>query len=531
MSTIERVEVTVPVTWKRETRSGVASRKIGGTAAVFGQTADRLGFAERIERGAFAETIRHHDPFLVYSHNDDAILARKSAGTLTLSEGLNGLNFEAEIVNTTVGNDVLELVRTGHLTECSFAMSDVEDDWVNGERVITRVGQLHEITVCPLGAYSQTSVEGRSSTAARSVERFLGVRTQVRDRSVYGEGSKFSYYRDVSTVELARIEREARVTSMPNRNPGDYSSALPSTIHGGLEDARRRLATIQKRDIGTAGVGLQFSPVDAPYAGSLFETSARARAVIAAQLLQAPLERGGMLVTIPRITTGATTAIQAGENSAVSETDPATGGATGAVKTASGQVDVSQQLFDMTPGGLIDKAISQELGEAVGTGLDVAVVTALLAVSGAVSVVYTDVTPTLAEMLPKLMLLRSNVHVQSGEAPNLLLLHPLRHAWIDSVTDSSLRPEGLEVRFAATVIDSPSVPTNLGVSTTEDRAIYLVTDDVVLFSRPPELRIMAQVLSANLTVRIQVVQYFATVARQPAGVGILSGSGMTQPVL
>jgi len=79
MSTIEQTVMTVPVKWTA-TRSATGSRKLVGYASVFGETADRLGFAERIQRGAFADAIRDGDPFLVYAHEDTAILARKSAG-------------------------------------------------------------------------------------------------------------------------------------------------------------------------------------------------------------------------------------------------------------------------------------------------------------------------------------------------------------------------------------------------------------------------------------------------------------------
>jgi HK97 family phage prohead protease len=182
MSTIEQTVMTVPVKWTA-TRSATGSRKLVGYASVFGETADPLGFAERIQRGAFADAIRDGDPFLVYAHEDTAILARKSAGTLRLAEDAKGLRIEADVVNTSLGNDVLELVRTGHLTEMSFAMSDVEDEYVAGEQVVTRVGKLWEVTVCPLGAYSQTTVAARASKA--TLDRIERVTGPARDDAVH----------------------------------------------------------------------------------------------------------------------------------------------------------------------------------------------------------------------------------------------------------------------------------------------------------------------------------------------------------
>jgi hypothetical protein len=190
----------------------------------------------------------------------------------------------------------------------------------------------------------------------------------------------------------------------------------------------------------------------------------------------------------------------------------------------SSEAGVSQQLFDQTPGGLLDRAIAQELGEAIGTGIDVAVVTALLAVSGAVAVPYTDASPTPAKSFGAIVNVRQQMHTAAGEPPNVLIVHPRRLAYLDETLTNPLQ-------FRMAIVPSPSVPTNLGAGTNEDRVIEIVADDVVLFSRPPELRIMAEVLSGSLSVRIQIVRYFAVVARQPVGVGISSGTGWVSPTL
>ncbi|MDP9227015.1 MAG: HK97 family phage prohead protease, partial [Actinomycetota bacterium] len=487
MSTIAPEVLTVPIKWAPASRSATTSRKLVGTAAVFGQTADRLGFAERIERGAFADAIRDGDPFLVFGHNELDILARKSAGSLRLRETVKGLEIEADVVKTTLGNDVLELVRTGHLSEMSFQMSDVEDHYENGERVITRVGQLWEVSCVPLGAYSQTSVEARASKATLDrIERVTGVRPmQVRDRSVYGPDSKFSYWRDFVTVEAARQAKEARFGSPAFEYP------TPSThdnLHGGLEDAKKRIASAEARDIGSSAMDPFCPATGGDFVGSLFETSARARAVVALQLTQAELPRGGMRIDIPRITTGATAATQT-ELGNVSETDPATSQATGAVKVIAGQVDLAMQLFDQSPGGVADQAISQELGEAIGTGLDVSIITALLAVSGLTSLVYTDTTVTVAENFGQLVNLRQLVHAAAGEAPDLLVLHPRRLSFFDTTAANTLQ-------YRTSIVPTPSIPVNLGASTTEDRCIYIVKNDVIWFTRPPVLSVMFEPGSA-----------------------------------
>jgi HK97 family phage major capsid protein len=77
----------------------------------------------------------------------------------------------------------------------------------------------------------------------------------------------------------------------------------------------------------------------------------------------------GMNITIPRITTGTTEVLQAGDNAAVSETDIVEALLTVPVRTIAGQQDVSQQLFDRAEPG-IDAVIFSDLRRAYDAALD-----------------------------------------------------------------------------------------------------------------------------------------------------------------
>jgi len=80
------------------------------------------------------------------------------------------------------------------------------------------------------------------------------------------------------------------------------------------------------------------------------------------------------------------------------------------------------------------------------------------------------------------------------------------------------------------VVTDPSIPTNLGAGTNEDRILLLRAEDMVLYESPVRTRVLPEVLSGNLTVRLQVYGYAAfTAERYAAGIGIISGSGMTPP--
>ena len=99
-----------------------SSPKIVGYPVVFDSLSNDLGgFVEKVERGAFAESLANNDEVhALFNHDDDKVLGRLGAGTLRLWEDDHGLRMELDPPNTTVGNDVVELLRRGDLVSMSF---------------------------------------------------------------------------------------------------------------------------------------------------------------------------------------------------------------------------------------------------------------------------------------------------------------------------------------------------------------------------------------------------------------------------
>lgn len=76
----------------------------------------------------------------------------------------------------------------------------------------------------------------------------------------------------------------------------------------------------------------------------------------------------------------------------------------------------------------------------------------------------------------------------------------------------------------------PSVPTNLGAGTNQDQV--LVFDPRVvgrLWESAPRVRVLPEVLSGTLQVRIQVYEYLATIVRLGAGLALVDGAGLVSP--
>lgn len=148
----------------------IEGRTLTGVAAVYGQPSRTLreggrSFVERIAPGAFGKL---GDVKLYYNHDPSMPLARSSSGTLVLDNRADGLHYTATLPDTTLGNDVRELLTRGDLTGAmSFGFYVTRDSW-NKDRTERTVQEanLVEISLVQDAAYPQTTSSLRSVSAA-----------------------------------------------------------------------------------------------------------------------------------------------------------------------------------------------------------------------------------------------------------------------------------------------------------------------------------------------------------------------------
>lgn len=160
------------------TSSDNGKRTISGYAAIFSSpSVDLGGFTEKIAPGAFTRSLRDKaDVMLLHEHDArKGLLARTKSGTLDLTQDATGLHFRADLPNTTLGNDVAEMVSRGDLAGCSFGFCVPEggDEWQrlsDGNILRTlRDVDLFDVTVTASPAYPATSVKMRSLLATDGV--------------------------------------------------------------------------------------------------------------------------------------------------------------------------------------------------------------------------------------------------------------------------------------------------------------------------------------------------------------------------
>lgn len=153
---------------------------ISGVAAVFDQPSVKGDFVEYISPNAL-NNVDLSGVLLLYSHDFSNILARADAGTLTTSVQQDGLHFNAQLPNTTLGHDTYTNIQNGNIKGMSFGfpIADGGDSWSvdsqgNTIHTISQIDQVFELSLTPIPAYVQTSVQ-----VQRDLQEFLSSKKEV----------------------------------------------------------------------------------------------------------------------------------------------------------------------------------------------------------------------------------------------------------------------------------------------------------------------------------------------------------------
>ena len=160
------------------------SRRLEGRAIVFDSYSNNLGFYEKINRSAVTqELINNSDIIFTFNHDPNQLLARyrNGGGSLDVELREDGVYFSFDIPNTTLGNDIYELIKRGDISNCSFcfSISDEKDSqkWEKREgkmyREIMKIGGLYDLSAVTYPAYSNTDINARSIEARNIAEEEL----------------------------------------------------------------------------------------------------------------------------------------------------------------------------------------------------------------------------------------------------------------------------------------------------------------------------------------------------------------------
>ena len=385
-----------------------------------------------------------------------------------------------------------------------------------------------------------TDIETRKSAAVEMAKKVDGSKSETRQASptrvtseerTYHPQSEHSFIRDAYLAQIA----------------GDY--AARDRIQRHQQEER-----LEKRDVTSANfAGLvvpQFlTELAAPFsrAGRPFMDASRKHA----------LPAQGLTISISKVTTGTAVAVQT-EGAAVQETNIDDTKLDLTVNTIAGQQNVSRQSLERGTG--IDSLVMADLVSAYHTKLDAEYVTTNAASLTAVItqvVTYTDATPTVAELYPKIVDGIQRIQTNYFAGPNFILMHPRRLGFILAAVDGQQRPVAVPVpnfngqpAFAAgngapvygnsgytmlglPIITDANVTTTNGAGANEDVIIIGSTQESHLWEQgngSPFMLRFEDVKSAELEVKMVVYGYSAyTANRYPNAFALVGGTGLITP--
>lgn len=398
-------------------------------------------------------------------------------------------------------------------------------------------------------------VEKRAQDIERRAkfEKIIAPETKVRVSSeplTYDPMGKDSFFRDLVNM---RVNGDDQAKARLDRHMAEVRQEMPGLIDSGRVGQEWRDLT--RTD--TAG-GNYVPPL---HMVESWAQLARAGRPVANLTNQRPLPPGTDSINIPRNTTGPATAVQTADNAAVQETDLVEALETAPVKTITGQQDVAIQLLDQSPIAF-DEVIFSELLADYAQKLDDQVlngsgssgqVTGMKTVSGINAVTYTDATPTVGELYAKLADAVQQIYTNRFLPPTHVIMHPRRWGWFLAALDTQNRP--LVVPFAGNPMNAVGVTAGAGVAAegpvgsimglpvvldaniktnlgggTEDLILVARMTDQWLWESSIRTRVLPDVGSGNLTVRLQVYGYLAfSAGRYPKAISTIGGTGLIAP--
>lgn len=369
---------------------------------------------------------------------------------------------------------------------------------------------------------------------------------------VYAPTAKVSYFRDL-------LAREGKVSSPGCEQRLAHHAEQMVNIAAERQkcaEQRLRLGGFELRvEPGTTdGQGGYFSPP--AWLNQLFATANRPRRVLADLMSSFPLPAGVSQVNLPIIGTGSVVApTQPG--SAVPDQDITDSAGSSMVAPFAGMVDVALQLIDMAPPGAhVDFAIFSDLSEAYDADLETQLISGtgtgqqLLGVTNVPPssnlITFTNAAPTGSLLYPYLGQAFAQVSDNRFVAPQCWLMRGARWAWIKTSEDSATLPFDISSpTYLGSTDDTPdpiggivglpvfleeAISNTQGAAGNQDVIIALRPTDLILLEGEPQTMVAHEPGSGTLTARIEMHSYAAAITdRRPAGVSVVSGTGLSKP--
>ena len=397
-------------------------RTITGLAVPYNQDANIGGaYIERFAPGAIEDVA---DVKLFYGHETPI-------GVVTSGRSTDaGFEITAKVSDTSLGNDVLTLMRDGALNKFSVGFVPVEQTR-DGQTITRTKVSLKEVSVVPFPAYAGANItEVREENLADNLTPITETESELENTSIE---------LDVRTVqdevaELRRVVESSVAPSAPAapgysmiRSIGEYAKGLATGDQNAVELFRTYAAATSADTYSLPGwVG---------FINNLIDLNRPSWNVWSKGVLPA----AGLTVDYAKVTTnGAAVGEQTTENTAISQGNIVIDNVTANVKTYAGQTVLSKQVVERSSTPYLDTAF-QAMAIAYANTTNAAAITAIAALDMTGKVMDAD-GGTAKSILEGITDGAKYIKVNSGLSPEFLLVDPVAYKYLVSIADTTGRP-------------------------------------------------------------------------------------------
>ena len=395
-------------------------RTITGLAVPYNEEANIGGaYMERFAPGAIKDVT---DVKLFYGH--EMPIGKVLSGRDTEA----GFEITAKVSETSLGNDVLTLMRDGALNKFSVGFVPVEQTR-DGNTITRTLVSLKEVSVVAMPAFAGASITEvreetlEDNTPITETESMLENNIELDVRSVQDE-----------VAELRRVVEAGVAPSAPVapgysmiRSIGEYAKGLATGDQNAAELFR------------TYAPGTSADTYNLPgwvgFINNLIDLNRPSWNVWSKGVLPA----AGLTVDYAKVTTnGASVAAQSSENAAIAQGNIVIDNVSANVSTYAGSTQLSRQLVERSSVPFLDTAF-QAMAIAYAGATNAAVVSALAGLTWTGKIMDAD-GGTAKSILEGITDGAKYIKVNSGLNPEFILCDPVAYKYLVSVADTQGRP-------------------------------------------------------------------------------------------
>lgn len=380
---------------------------------------------------------------------------------------------------------------------------------------------------------------GQINSSLARIRRAEGTITKVREQAIYQKGdSRRSYMQDMIKVAL-NVDDTGECRERLMRHAQDVST-LPEYM--------------EYRDISRVD-GQGGYAVPPAWLMNQYVELARPGRAFANLVQRQPLPGGTDSINIPKILSGTAVGLQTADNATVVDVDLTDTFINAPVRTISGQQGVAIQLIDQSPIAF-DDVVFRDLVAAHAAATDQQVL-AGTGTSG--QVLGVNLTPGISTVAVSTLNIQGvysaianaiqTVHTTRFLPPEVIVMHPRRWGWLQSLLDTQDRPlflpqsnglfnaagiledvasqQVVGQMLGLPIVTDPNITTTAGSESgggTEDVIYVLRASDIVLWESGIRARVLPETKAQNLTVLLQIYNYLAfSAARYPTSIVTITG--------